>query len=207
MLYVCIWHVLVDQTFHGQQTNLHEQSQNGPELATHAWLVWFLVYTTRVNFSNIVMWVIQHNNAGWACSKTLIFAGSRRLIINIMRALVHFGSHALVPTSWMCKKQTSVSHSSTDAEIISVDASLRMDGDLDLWFFGYWSVAFFFQPTSEIQRDVQGHLLHDKTIQKTHQNQVKTPIQYNDLEFSKVDYVSQTWSFFLVLFYALHFWG
>ena len=39
-----------------------------------------------------------------------------------------FGSHTLVPTSWTCKKQTSVSHSSTDAEIISLDASLRMDG-------------------------------------------------------------------------------
>ena len=35
----------------------------------------------------------------------------------------------------MCKKQTSVSHVSTESEIISVDAGLRMDGDLalDLW--------------------------------------------------------------------------
>ena len=35
----------------------------------------------------------------------------------------------------MCKKQTSVSHSSTESEIISLDASLRMDGKpaLDLW--------------------------------------------------------------------------
>ena len=39
-----------------------------------------------------------------------------------------FGSHTLVPTSWMCKKQTSVSQSSTEAEIISLDAGLRMDG-------------------------------------------------------------------------------
>ena len=28
----------------------------------------------------------------------------------------------------MCKKQTSVSHSSTDSEIISLDAGLRLDG-------------------------------------------------------------------------------
>ena len=37
--------------------------------------------------------------------------------------------------SWMCKKQTSVSHSSTESEIISFDAGLRMDGlpALDLW--------------------------------------------------------------------------
>ena len=39
-----------------------------------------------------------------------------------------FGSHAFVPKSWMCKKQTSVSHSSTDSEIISLDAGLRLDG-------------------------------------------------------------------------------
>ena len=35
----------------------------------------------------------------------------------------------------MCKKQTSVSHSSTEAEVISLDAALRMNGipALDLW--------------------------------------------------------------------------
>ena len=35
----------------------------------------------------------------------------------------------------MCKKQTSVSHSSTELEIISLDARLRLDGipALDLW--------------------------------------------------------------------------
>ena len=35
----------------------------------------------------------------------------------------------------MCKKQTSVSHGSTEAEIISLDAGLRMDGipALTLW--------------------------------------------------------------------------
>ena len=41
----------------------------------------------------------------------------------------------LVPKSWMCKKQTSVSRSSTQSEIISLDAGLRLDGitALDLW--------------------------------------------------------------------------
>ena len=48
---------------------------------------------------------------------------------------MHFGSHTFVPISWMCKKQTSVSHSSTESEIISLDAGLRLDGipALDLW--------------------------------------------------------------------------
>ena len=45
------------------------------------------------------------------------------------------GSHTFVPVSWMCKKQTSVSHSSTESEIISLDAGLSLDGilALDLW--------------------------------------------------------------------------
>ena len=36
-----------------------------------------------------------------------------------------FGSHTFVPMSWMCKKQTSVSHSLTEAELVSLDAGLR----------------------------------------------------------------------------------
>ena len=46
-----------------------------------------------------------------------------------------FGSRTYVPISWMCKKQTAVSHSSTESEIICLDAGLRKDGlpALDLW--------------------------------------------------------------------------
>ena len=46
-----------------------------------------------------------------------------------------FGSHTIVPISWMCKKQTSVLHSSIESEIVSLDAGLRLDGipALDLW--------------------------------------------------------------------------
>ena len=36
------------------------------------------------------------------------------------------GSQKFVPRSWMCKKQTSVSHSSTESEIISLDTGLRL---------------------------------------------------------------------------------
>ena len=39
-----------------------------------------------------------------------------------------WGSHTFVPISRMCKKQPSVSHSSTESEIISMDAGLRLDG-------------------------------------------------------------------------------
>ena len=48
---------------------------------------------------------------------------------------MHFGSHTFVPISWMCKKQTAVSHSSRESEIISLDTGLRLDGTpaLDSW--------------------------------------------------------------------------
>ena len=47
------------------------------------------------------------------------------------------GSRTFVPVSWMRKKQTSVSHTSTESEVIALDAGLRMDGlpALDLWDF------------------------------------------------------------------------
>ena len=46
-----------------------------------------------------------------------------------------FGSHTFVPISWMCKKQTAVSHSSTECEIISLDTGQSLDGlpALELW--------------------------------------------------------------------------
>ena len=50
--------------------------------------------------------------------------------------IVHFRKpHVRSNQLWMCKKQTSVSHSSTESEIISLDAGMRMGGipALDLW--------------------------------------------------------------------------
>ena len=103
------------------------------------------------------MWVILQNNADWDCFRTL----TSREILKIQNPLLEevkfqesdfardlenskstsggtsciFGSHTFVPISWMCKKQTSISHSSTESEIISLDAGLRLDGILvlDLW--------------------------------------------------------------------------
>ena len=51
------------------------------------------------------------------------------------RTLCVFGRHTFVPISWMCKKQTAVSHTSSESEIISLDAGLRLDGlpALELW--------------------------------------------------------------------------
>ena len=82
------------------------------------------------------MWVTLQNNADWDCFKTLILREILRIQNPLLeRTLCVFGSHTFVPISWMCKKQTSVSHSSTESEIISLDAGLRLDGlpALDLW--------------------------------------------------------------------------
>ena len=51
------------------------------------------------------------------------------------RTVCVWGNHTFVPISWMCKKQTAVSHSSTESEIISLDTGLRLDGlpALELW--------------------------------------------------------------------------
>ena len=48
---------------------------------------------------------------------------------------MRFWKSYFVPISWMCKKQTAVSHSSTESEIISLDTGLRLDGlpALELW--------------------------------------------------------------------------
>ena len=47
-----------------------------------------------------------------------------------------FGSHTFVPKSWMCKKQTSVSHSSTESEIISLDAGFKDGRYTCAWLVG-----------------------------------------------------------------------
>ena len=45
------------------------------------------------------------------------------------------GPRTFVPVTWVCKRQTAISHSSTEAEVISLDAALRMEGlpSLMLW--------------------------------------------------------------------------
>ena len=86
------------------------------------------------------------------------------------------GSHTLVPIIWICKKQTSVSHSSAESEIISLDAGLRLDGipALDLLDL---NVAVLGNTNQSNQ--AQGDLLKNKrevrstlhTIQKRKQSQ------------------------------------
>ena len=73
-----------------------------------------------------------------------------------------FGSQTFVPISWMCKKQTGVSHSSTESKIISLDTGLRLDGlpALELWdlivsVFG--SVSQISDRSGQPDNDVKKH--------------------------------------------------
>ena len=87
--------------------------------------------------------------------------------------------------------QGSVSHRSTETEIISLDAGLRMDGipALDLWDLVI-EVVHSSNQAKKSKENVQGKLLHDTSSRKQTKNQVKTPVQQNDLELCNVDYVS-----------------
>ena len=102
-----------------------------------------------------------------------------------------FGRRTFVPSSWMCKKQTSVSHSSTEAEVMSLDAGLHMGVTpaLDLWDLVKEVFSFFTKPTQQHKDGVQGNLLRNTQSNKHTQNQTETPIQHDTLELCNVDYV------------------
>ena len=71
----------------------------------------------------------QHNTVDRDCSKTPTLLGTLK-IRNQHRGdfYVSSGVEHSFPTSWVCENQISVSHSSTESEVISLDAGLRMDG-------------------------------------------------------------------------------
>ena len=132
----CTWLVLGDLISCGPWTNLLVLSLNGPMLVTKAWIGWFHTFITHVNTNNIAMWVILPNNADLGLFQDSDFAEDLEDSKSTSGGtLCVFGSHTFVPTSWMCKKQTSVSHSSIESEIIFLDARLRLDGipALNLW--------------------------------------------------------------------------
>ena len=89
-----------------------------------------------MNVGNVVMWETRPNIADLGLFQDFDFAGYLEDSKPTSGGtLCIFGSHTFVPISWMCKKQTSVPHSSTESEIISLDAGFRLDGirALGLW--------------------------------------------------------------------------
>ena len=88
-----------------------------------------------MNTNNIVMWVILQNNADWDCFKTPIL----REILRIQNPLLeeHCAFLEVIHLFQLveCVRNKLQFHSSTESEIISLDAGLSSDGilALDLW--------------------------------------------------------------------------
>ena len=85
-------------------------------------------------------------------------------------SLCIFGSHTFVPISWMCKKQTLVSHSSTESEIMSLDAGLRLDGKptLYLWDLIVAVLGNTYQSSQERRVEVRAAPHKLQTRKKSH---------------------------------------
>ena len=87
-----------------------------------------------MNTDSIVLWATRLSIVDWVCSKTSGFAGDLEDSKSTSGGvLCIFGSRTFVPIGWMCEKQTSVSHSSTESEIISMDYEWMDFIALDLW--------------------------------------------------------------------------
>ena len=120
-----------------------------------------------MNTNSIVMWEILLSNADWDCFKDSDFAGDLEDSKSTSGGtLCLFGSDTFVPISWMCKKQTAVSHSSTESEIISLDSGLRLDDlpALELWDL----IVSVFGSVSQIS-DRSGQ--PDSDVEKHHKSQ------------------------------------
>ena len=122
----CTWHVLDDLIFHGQWMNLHDRLQNGPKHVTNDWIAWFHTFITHCEYKQYC----YVGNTAKQCRLGLFqdsdFAGDLEDSTSTSGGTLSvFGSHTFVPISWMCKKQTAVSHSSTESEIIPLDTGLR----------------------------------------------------------------------------------
>ena len=86
----------------------HEQSQNGQEPVTNAWLAWYRTFHTRVITDSIAMWVITAQHCGFGLLQESDFAGDLEDLKSISGGILCIlRSRTFVPISWMCKKQTS----------------------------------------------------------------------------------------------------
>ena len=113
--------------------------------------------------------------------------------------LCFVGSRTFVPVSWMCKKQTSVSHSSTESEVISLDAGLRMDGTLalDLWHV----VIEVLHSSKNTHQAVRDHYRKEKVDDQEPRSRARIEIQSTLNQNETV-----TEKLMTCPMYALHFW-
>ena len=81
--------------------------------------------------------------------------------------VVLMGPRTFVPITWLCKKQGAVSHSSTEAEVIALDAAMRMEC-LPLWCYGslYSRYLVAERKLTAIMDRLRDSLSHRKTFLK-----------------------------------------
>ena len=127
-MYVHTWCLIapflsVDRTSDGQSTHWLELSRNGTERATISWRDWSVISHARWITDNFVM-------LEWAITRRRCCCKCERFRVNIWRHAVKFW------WSYDC------SMGSTEAEVMSLDTGLRMEGLLALSLWGYcdWRV-------------------------------------------------------------------
>ena len=108
-----------------------------------------------------------------------------------------FGCRRFVSMKWMCKKQTSVSHSSTEAEIISLDADWRMDGIPALDLRDLVCEVFHSSPNrlNNTKGQWQANLSRNTTSNKYTQSKTKVPTQHDNLMWTMLAVCRRTRSF------------
>ena len=86
-----------------------------------------------------------------------------------------FADYTFLPISYACKQQTAVSQSSTEAEVISLDTGLRMEGLLALTL---WNVVLHVlePPASRARRD-PSRQLEAYTSQTTQETIDRVPLK------------------------------
>ena len=164
------WHVLEDPIFYGQWTNLHGRSQTWPKLVTNEYLFSCGKHSTTMHTGTV-----SRLRRSW------------ELRIHFWRSIV-FASHTFVPISWMCKKRISGSHSSTESEIIYLDAGLRLDGipALDLWDL---IVAVLHGNTYQSNQE-RWDPCTDLVRAPPHKPPMRKKISWNDWWSRQVDFIS-----------------
>ena len=140
---------------------------------TNAWIDWFHTFITHLNTNNIV------GNTAKQCRLGLFQDSDFARDLEDSKStsggtLCAFGSHTFVPISWMCKKLTAVSHSSTESEIVSLDTGLRLDGllALELWDL----IVSVFGSVSQVS-DRSGQ--SDNDVNKHHKSQRRINVMEN----------------------------
>ena len=181
----CTCDAVEDQTFFGRYTNWHEQSQNGACDKRLALLIPHIHSTSDYRQYCHVGNTAQHWRVGllggfWSCWRP------RRLNIDLGENLVYLQESNI--RSHTLDVQEANFHSSTESDVVSLDAGLRMDGilALDLWGFGCWSITCSFESIQSTKQPVARKALWKYSNERTK----KQTTTSDDLAWTIVHYVT-----------------